>query len=230
MRDDYKYIRVILERYYQGTSSDEEEKKLIDFFMNEKDIPSDLEPDQRLFVSMAADPEAPADLSRKIMAEVDRRERRRSWRLVAISTAAVLICVVFAALIYIETDERMPSPVLAEQQEVSNDAVLIATQVSDDSESRIAIAESSKGVEIEMSDKKGGGVVTIRKEELKGESQPDEQEKDAMEYAFRILGKVGRQLKEADDKLAIVDTKVDKAYSQVYDVINNLNKNSHEEY
>ncbi len=53
--DKYKYIKEVLEKYWAGTSSTDEEKALRDFFSREQDIPQALQPYADFFAGQQED-------------------------------------------------------------------------------------------------------------------------------------------------------------------------------
>jgi uncharacterized damage-inducible protein DinB len=75
-----KYIRELLEKFYEGATTSAEEAQLRDFFSREK-VPEELQADRELFVSMAsaAEPvEVPADLNKKILSGLSEAKRAES--------------------------------------------------------------------------------------------------------------------------------------------------------
>jgi hypothetical protein len=78
--DKLKHINELLEKFYQGATSTEEEAELQDYFNREK-VPEELQADRELFVSMASarEPvEVPADLKKKIISGLSGAERAES--------------------------------------------------------------------------------------------------------------------------------------------------------
>ena len=87
-------IRLMLERFYRGETSLEEEQRLRDWFASAS-VPEDLIPDQELFRSLEMATETvdvPADLDQKIIAGIDQAERRatRTRRISRLRGGAVL--------------------------------------------------------------------------------------------------------------------------------------------
>ena len=73
----------MLERFYGGETSLEEEKMLRDYFASNK-VPEELIPDKDLFQSFedgADSVEVPSDLNQKILSSIDQAERRETARL-----------------------------------------------------------------------------------------------------------------------------------------------------
>lgn len=81
MKENYEYIKELLEKFYNGESSREEEMKLTAFFASAVELPEDLEADRKVFAALseaAAFGEAPADLDAKIMAAIDASTEQQS--------------------------------------------------------------------------------------------------------------------------------------------------------
>ncbi|MCK5067089.1 MAG: hypothetical protein KAR16_06615 [Bacteroidales bacterium] len=73
-----KEIRKLLNRFYQGETTLEEEKRLQEYFSSTT-VPEEFIPDRDLFRSMKSGNEAihvPVDLNQKILAGIDREERK----------------------------------------------------------------------------------------------------------------------------------------------------------
>jgi hypothetical protein len=115
-------IRKMLERFYRGETSLEEERMLQDYFASTS-VPEELIPDRDLFRSFddGADAvEFPADLNQKILASIDQVERKetRTRRISLFSLsglAAGLLVMIAVYLFYIRTDR---SPLIASNEMV----------------------------------------------------------------------------------------------------------------
>lgn len=113
-------IRKILERFYQGETTLEEEKKLEDYFSSTA-VPEELIPDKDLFQSFRTGSDSvvvPDDLDQKIIHTIDQVSRRttRTRRISLYSLsglAAGLLVMIAVYLFYIRTER--PS-LLASQQ------------------------------------------------------------------------------------------------------------------
>ncbi len=73
-------IRLLLERYYDGATSPDEERELAGLLDSASPLPADLEPDRAMFKALAEASEAdvPESLTRAIMEGVDARIRQTS--------------------------------------------------------------------------------------------------------------------------------------------------------
>jgi len=71
-------IRVLLDRFYSGETTLEEEKRLEQYF-SETSVPEEMLPDKELFLSMESNPvdvEIPDDLNSKILQAIDKVDRK----------------------------------------------------------------------------------------------------------------------------------------------------------
>ena len=71
-------IRVLLDRFYSGETTLEEEKRLEQYF-RETPVPEEMLPDKELFLSMESNPvdvEIPDDLNSKILQAIDKVDRK----------------------------------------------------------------------------------------------------------------------------------------------------------
>lgn len=104
-------VRKLLEQFYEGQTTLEEEQWLETFFASAT-VPEELLPDRALFQSLAAttDPiRVPDDLNRKILKTIDREERKevRTRRISVVSLsglAAGLLALVAVYLFLLRTD------------------------------------------------------------------------------------------------------------------------------
>lgn len=105
-------IRKMLDRFYHGQTTLEEEKVLEEYFSSTT-IPEELIPDKDLFQSFKEGDDSvfvPADLNQKILASIDKAERKttRTRRISVFSLsglAAGLIIMIAVYLFYIRNDQ-----------------------------------------------------------------------------------------------------------------------------
>lgn len=96
---DYTYIRKLLDLYYEGISTREQERELASFFAEAKELPEEFEADRLLFVAMAdTDEDIPEALDVRIMSAL-RRESKRGKAIRALSFAAAAAAVL--ALLFV---------------------------------------------------------------------------------------------------------------------------------
>lgn len=115
MDKDYRHIRHLLDRFYEGQTTPAEEEMLSNFFRANSDLPEDFGPDKAAFDALDAGlkgTEAPAGLAEAIMNAIDSKEsanyasnaelhqarktkRSFAWKLAAsISAAAAVACLI----------------------------------------------------------------------------------------------------------------------------------------
>lgn len=100
--DRLKHIKALLEKFYEGATSAEEEAELMEFYSREK-VPEALQADRELFVSMASagEPvEVPADLNKKIISVLSEAEhaetRSRRIGIYSFSALAAGLLILFS--------------------------------------------------------------------------------------------------------------------------------------
>lgn len=105
-------IRKMLERFYRGETSLEEEKMLQEYFASTS-VPAELIPDRDLFQSFDDGEDAfevPADLNQKILASIDRAEhketRTRRISLYSLSGLAAGLLVMIAVYLFFLRSDR----------------------------------------------------------------------------------------------------------------------------
>ena len=116
-------IRKMLDRFYLGETTLEEEKKLYDYFSSHT-VPEEFIPDKELFQTMGSGDnaiEVPEDLNQKIIESIDQVERKatRTRRISVFSLsglAAGLLVMIAVYLFYIRTE----SPTLLATNQMSD--------------------------------------------------------------------------------------------------------------
>ncbi len=74
MATDIKYIKHLLEKFYEGTTSPEEDNILYEFFSSTSEIPEEMEADSKIFTALSDSSKyavPPSDLPDRIMKAVD---------------------------------------------------------------------------------------------------------------------------------------------------------------
>lgn len=115
-------VRKMLERFYRGDTTLEEEKSLQDYFSS-KTVPEELLADQELFRALESnedDIEVPGDLNAKVLDTINREERRslktRRISLYSFSgLAAGLLALIAVYVFFLRNDEPV---LLSAQQEI----------------------------------------------------------------------------------------------------------------
>ncbi len=70
MATDIKYIKHLLEKFYEGTTSPEEDNILYEFFSSTSEIPEEMEADSKIFTALSDSSKyavPPSDLHDRIM-------------------------------------------------------------------------------------------------------------------------------------------------------------------
>ncbi len=107
-------VRKMLERFYQGETTLEEEKALQDYFSSTT-VPEELLPDRELFETFGSADESiavPRDLNKKILDTIDRVERKevRTRRISIYSLsglAAGLLALIAVYVFFLRTDDAV---------------------------------------------------------------------------------------------------------------------------
>lgn len=110
-------IRLLLDRYYDGTATDSEIDALTRYFVGTHRIPADMRADQAIFRAMAShsQPGMPTDLQRKIVAATygdSSRTLRRRWTF-ALTAAATILLVLAIGLSYFTEKPTPDTPQIA---------------------------------------------------------------------------------------------------------------------
>lgn len=111
-------IKRLLNTYYDGNTSIEQEKLLCDFFATTTDIPAELETERQLFMALQSatkiDIDIPADLEQSLIAHIDNLGRqetqnRRKWikPFSIISVAASIIILIAIGLKFVNLNDKV---------------------------------------------------------------------------------------------------------------------------
>lgn len=87
--------RQLLEKFYEGRSTGEEERALRDYFLGAAETDADLQTDKALFLALAGEEiRLPEGLSGRLERSIERWTARRRWRYMTGSAAAVVgLCI-----------------------------------------------------------------------------------------------------------------------------------------
>lgn len=238
---DVKYIKDLLEKFYEGTSSQEEDNILSEFFNSGESIPQDMEADRRMF-AVLSDPSKyampPADLQEKIMEAVDNapitrtvagaslHRKRFSWISIA-SFAAAAAVIAFFMLAPFSTGVKTDT-VHAPNQ-------LASSSYSDTVDTNINLSEPVAELEgkgdvkdIDSSTRKNNSVgkgiksqmhPVVAKAAISSETIPEltEEEQLAFEAGMKALARAGEQMAYASDRLESTDESLRNIYSTIQD-------------
>lgn len=164
--DRDKEIRAMLDRWYGGISTPEEERRLLDFFASDMELPPDLEEERILFRAIAEtaaeDVELPGDVARRIVKtlEAEMSNKRAAvpmfavWRrrfMAACGVAAVFLAVTLAIRTLVADYNQSQAPEVGLAENRTETPVSIAPELSDtaiikipDNRAPVLIAEVSK--------------------------------------------------------------------------------------
>jgi len=147
-------VRKMLDRFYQGETSLDEEKLLMDYFSSTK-VPEELIPDKDLFLSFGPETETisvPADLNKKIIAAIDRVEKKevKTHRISIFSLsglAAGLLIMIAVYLFYVRDDTQ---------------ELIASTQITDTYEDPLEAYEEAKRTLAYVSSKLNSGTSELK--------------------------------------------------------------------
>lgn len=127
-------IKRLLNTYYDGNTSIEQEKLLCDFFATTTDIPAELETEQQLFMALQSatkiDIDIPADLEQSLIAHIDNLERQetqnhRKWikPFSIISVAASIIILIAIGLKFVNLNDKVVTHETILVSEIKNNII-----------------------------------------------------------------------------------------------------------
>lgn len=146
--NEYKDIREILNRWYDGNTTPAEQQRLADFFATDRELPADLEMEREMFRAMTEAgedyAEMPLEVSRSINAALDTEMARErgpqrkgfGWRRSAMTACAAAACMAVVLTIpFLKSDDKAmvgdkPGMALSETPDagpVSTDTMLFMT-------------------------------------------------------------------------------------------------------
>lgn len=127
-------IKRLLNTYYDGNTSIEQEKLLCDFFATTTDIPAELESERQLFMALQSatktDIDIPADLEQSLIAHIDNLARqetqnRRKWikPFSIISVAASIIILIAIGLKFVNLNDKVVTHETILVSEIKNNII-----------------------------------------------------------------------------------------------------------
>ncbi len=127
-------IKRLLNAYYDGNTSIEQEKLLCDFFATTTDIPAELESERQMFMALQSatktDIDIPADLEQSLIAHIDNLERqetqnRRKWikPFSIISVAASIIILIAIGLKFVNLNDKVVTHETILVSEIKNNII-----------------------------------------------------------------------------------------------------------
>lgn len=238
---DVKYIKDLLEKFYEGTSSQEEDDILSEFFNSRENIPQEMEADRRMFAALS-DPSKyampPADLQEKIMEAVDNApitrtvagaslHRKRFSRLSIVSFVAAAAVIAFFMLAPFSTGVKTDTVHAPNQLAFSSYSDTVDTNVNL-SEPVAELEGKVVAEDVDSSTRKnnsiGKGIKSqphraVAKAAISSKAIPEltEEEQLAFEAGMKALARAGEQLAYASDRLESTDESLRNIYSTIQD-------------
>ena len=241
---DIEEIKKLLEAYYAGNTSIEQEKLLCDFFATATDSPCELESDRQLFValrSMTEEPiDVPADLEAKLISHIDNLERAEAKKDIKwvkpfsiISVAASVIVIFILVFNFLSHDEDVfnSNNTIAE---VEKDEIVIQNKKESNCNSQDSLNVKEKEVEKPIKRENLAHKVAA-KNKAKVKSNKTKQEKCqrvipnsyglvseeqlAYENTERALLLLSEKLNKAQEGLDKTETTINEVNNTIIDII-----------
>lgn len=129
MKKNYDHIKRLLEKFYNGESTPEEEQELSAFFTSAEELPEELEADRKVFAALSeasAFGEAPADLDDNIMAAIDASAapRRSASRLRRIFIGISAVAAVVALVLFVPFGGEKPTSVNPAGSQLASEKII----------------------------------------------------------------------------------------------------------
>lgn len=129
-------LKILLEKYYEGASSREEELMLKEYFSREE-VPEELRRDReifRFFLDSAEIPDAPSGFEERIIERIDRQrsEAKFNWkrRILTVMSAAASLIIIISATWFFTRDRRAIRDTYSDPQIAYAEAMKILYEVS----------------------------------------------------------------------------------------------------
>ncbi|MDX9726625.1 MAG: hypothetical protein RBT38_09590 [Bacteroidales bacterium] len=129
-------IKILLEKYYEGSTSSEEELLLKRFFSS-KEVPEEFRHDNeifRFFLDSAEIPEAPSGLEERIIIRIDRERAEaklsKKHRIIAIISAAAVLIIIISAAWFLTRHKGSDRDTYSDPQIAYAEAIKILYEVS----------------------------------------------------------------------------------------------------
>ncbi len=231
MKRQYKIdnIRQLLEAYYNGDTSIEQEQLLCDFFATATDIPADMEADRQLFLSLATsivEIDIPNDLENRLNIHINNLDsaeklNHRNWikPFSIISVAVSLIIMFVIGVKYISFDQQINNPNIELITDIDEDTIEIEEQSDtipsinsnieqshDEEKSKPTIVQKKKHVKKHR---------TIRTNQLKSVSD----EQIAYENTEKALLLLSEKLNKAQESINKTEATINDINNTIIDII-----------
>ena len=109
--NDVQHIKHLLQRFYDGTSTVEEEQRLCDYFCNADNVPEELKTDQKMFRHLSecnAKVMPSEDFKQRLLSALDTHTKRSKirWKRFTAVAASVAILVGIGITFYIKSNRN----------------------------------------------------------------------------------------------------------------------------
>lgn len=109
--NDIQHIKHLLQRFYDGTSTVEEEQRLCDYFCNADNVPEELKTDQKMFRHLSecnAEVMPSEDFKQRLLSALDTHSKRSKirWKRFTTVAASVAILVGIGITFYIKSNRN----------------------------------------------------------------------------------------------------------------------------
>jgi len=129
-------IKILLEKYYEGATSNEEELLLKEYF-SRQEVPEELRSDSeifRFFLDSASIPDASSGFEEKILRKIDRQRAEKKFnsrrRIIAVMSAAAAVIIIISATWFFTRNRGTVSDTYSDPQIAYAEAMKILYEVS----------------------------------------------------------------------------------------------------
>lgn len=226
---DINHIKGLLEAYYDGTTTIEQEKLLCDFFASTTDIPAELEADRRLFNSLhsalANEAIVPDNLKTQLISHIDNLEKaeltnRPKWikPFGYISAAACLIALFTIGVKIINIDSKLINDeTILVSENIINDTIndITDSTLKINQQEQVVVDETTKVPQETKTEKKTKRQRINTVKQLKTVSD----EQIAYENAERALMLLSEKLNKAQKGLNKTETTINEVNNTIINII-----------
>ena len=225
---DINEIKRLLEAYYDGNTSIEQEKLLCDFFATSTDIPAELEPDRQLFATLHSTSEIkieiPTGLEHKLVSLIDNMQRHeqqnnKKWikRFAYISAAACVIALFTLGLkIFNSNDNHINQEVVLISDNKNTDSINGNNNLVQEIEApEPVLPKETPTPKVEKKKKRAKRQRVINANQLKSVSD----EQIAYENTERALLLLSEKLNKAQKGINKTQSTINEVNSTITDII-----------
>lgn len=232
-KKELQYIKELLEKFYNGVASIEEEQKLTEFFKTSEELPEDLEGDRKMFMALydpSAMPEMPEGLEENIMQNIRRVEGKRRWKIAGwiIGVAAVVAVIIMFPFgfetrveenrgLAVENHTKMADDSVVNPENMNAPGQLIEEreEVAQDGTPEKMIAKTSR---IEKSVEKQAEAKSDTSESI----EISDEQLEGIEKGLAALARTGKLLAFADKSVTEADSRFSEACDRASEILNNI--------